>query len=258
MILRIDFLKNKELEIDLTEKEYELLNIASEFIKLNEENEEEIILKRDFFSNKRKIPDVFRYTLTFNDKWELNAHKKASEQFSQFYNKKNHYKFKDREISEAKDNNIVVILESPHTKEYDSNFHAIAPAVGTTGNNFRKYFVKYVLPILNNLGLHLENTKRYNILFVNPVPYQTSLAQIHNAGMIKNLKIKVWKKLFEILKNDFRKKVNKIEADFIINAATSGVTEEITKIFKDRTVFEVSHPSSWHFLKSFQKKQGGK
>jgi hypothetical protein len=257
MILKIDFLENKKIKIELTEKEFELLNIASEFIQHNGENKE-IILKRDFFSDKRKTPDVFRYTLTFNDKWKLNEHSKASEQFSQFYNKKNHYKFKDREINEAKNNNIVVILESPHTKEYDSDFQAIAPAVGTTGNNFKKYFVKYVLPILNNLGLHLKTNNKYNILFVNPVPYQTSLAQIHNAGMIKNLKIKVWKKLFEVLKNDFKKTINEIEADFIINAATSDVTEEITKIFKDTTVFEVSHPSSWHFLKSFQKKQGEK
>lgn len=258
MILKIDFLENKELKIELTEKEFELLNIASDFIQLNEENDKEIILKNDFFSDKRKIPDVFRYTLTFNDKWELNELNKPSEQFSQLYNKKNHYKFKDREINEAKNNNIIVILESPHTKEYDSNFQAIAPAIGTTGNNFKKYFVKYVLPILNNLGLHLETNNKYNILFVNPVPYQTSLAQIHNAGMKKNLKIKVWKEMFEILKKDFKQKINTIEAEFIINAATSGVTDDITKIFEDRTVFEVSHPSSWHFLKSFQKRQGEK
>jgi hypothetical protein len=254
MLLKIEFLNNKEIEINLTEKEYELLNIASEFINLNEKNDSEIILKSDFFSKKRKVPDVFRYTLNFNDSWELKTHNRASKPFKEFYDENMHYKFKDRGINEADNNNIVVILESPHKKEYDSNFNAIAPAVGTTGNNFEKYFLQYILPILNNLGLFLDQSQKYNILFVNPVPYQVSLAHIHNEGMKKGLKIKVWQELFKILKEDFKNNINNnIEAEIIINAATSGVKDDITKLFKNKIVFEVPHPSSWHFLKSFKK-----
>ena len=71
-------------------------------------------------------------------------------------------------------NCILIILESPHFDEYDTNTHqAKGPAMGLTGKLFEKHFLSIINGINNN-NLVLDKDLTYNIIFVNSVQYQAS------------------------------------------------------------------------------------
>ena len=67
-------------------------------------------------------------------------------------------------------NVIVLILESPHIDEFSGK--VIAPAMGKTGEHCFRYFDK--LFAKSCLGSHILKNKRYDLVFVNSVQYQTS------------------------------------------------------------------------------------
>ena len=69
-------------------------------------------------------------------------------------------------LSEIPEGNILLlILESPHTDEFDKKGEPIGPANGTTGTSIRKY----ICDIFGN------GYQGYHLVLMNAVPYQCSL-----------------------------------------------------------------------------------
>ena len=66
-------------------------------------------------------------------------------------------------ISDVK-NILVLVLESPHTDEFDENGNPIGPANGTTGRNIREHISK-IFPNFSN----------YHLILMNAIPFQCSL-----------------------------------------------------------------------------------
>ena len=69
------------------------------------------------------------------------------------------------QIKIAEDKIFLLILESPHTDEFDKNNEAIGPANGKTGRHIRKY-------ICDIFG---DGYQGYHLVLMNVVPFQCSL-----------------------------------------------------------------------------------
>ena len=83
---------------------------------------------------------------------------------------------KDSVISTNSNPRIVILLESPNKDEYDKGFKPLRPANGITGLYLCCFLPNHVLPKLIDLGLTLVQKKPFDILLVNHVQYQVSLA----------------------------------------------------------------------------------
>lgn len=110
---------------------------------------------------------------------------------------------------------LIIILESPHTDEFEDEF--IAPALGRTGNSLDKYF----LEILHKYFSHNLPPKEgnYEVILMNAVQYQCS------AGLPTKLYrdffwLKFWFKGKK--KSDFVSRLKKYKPDIVINLCTKG------------------------------------
>lgn len=141
---------------------------------------------------------------------------------------------------------IILIVESPHTSEYEV---VPLPAHGITGSNIRKYMGSTV-SILPKNG-------KYELLIVNAVQYQCSMGVNTKAFRDKNFR-NAWSS-FACL--NFEKRLRKYfkDGDIIINCCTKGsgspelrvmVELSIKKSIGRASDFKFNHPSSWHFGKS--------
>lgn len=231
------------IRINIKDEEYEFFPETSAYLK---KVNNVLTVKTKFFANDKKVPDVHRYNLVYKDnKWIL------TKPCDNPIDAKNVSEC-DRPITNTEEaNNILVILESPHKDEYDEKFKPIAPANGVTGKNFSKYFISHVLPILFSLGLTLCNKKTYSICFVNPVPFQASLYEIIKEESNSNFTKKIWRKLFNKCKNDFKNRVQSYSPIVIINSCTTGVNARVKDCIKQISFttavqgYETIHPSAW-------------
>lgn len=230
MIVSFDTL---EIEIELTNDELKWLSVESDYLDNDTKN-----IKSSFFDDTKKIKDVWRYDLSISGE-ELKL-----DEFKD-----------DKDICNTK-NNILIILESPHKDEYDEDFKPLSPAKGATGYAFSKYFLSHALPILKNLGMHLNNNQTYGVCFVNPVQYQTSLHEIHKKGLKSDLRDKVWRALYPKCKIGFEERLKSYEPKFIINACTSKLKRDLDEVLNGVVgeKFETSHPSNWNRIFSPFKK----
>ncbi len=247
-------LNNNRISIDITKKENELFDISSEFL-IPIPNSEYLEIRSTFFSKSKRIKNVWRYVLKKeNTKYKLISHKNSSEYFGKMYRQNSHYKFKDKEVNEDIKNIIFLILESPHVKEYSSRFNPIAPSVGQSGNNIENLFGICVLPILERIGIQITENEEYNLVIINPIPFQTSLAEIHKEGIQEKLRNKVWIALFPFFKKEFIKVISNKNAKIIINACTADLKQKVGDELKSIKIpiFETPHPASWNYLKSFK------
>jgi len=77
---------------------------------------------------------------------------------------------------------IVIVLESPHTKEYaDENF--INPALGKTGENLQNYFEKVLKKVVKK--------STYRIILMNSIQFQCSCGISSMFIKIKRREIKI-------------------------------------------------------------------
>lgn len=152
--------------------------------------------------------------------------------------------------------NLVLLLESPHKAEYDSNGNPLRPANGTTGTKIQKLFAKQAN---NNKSWGLNKKKTYCVWLVNAIQYQTSaFNQLNNQKnyneqwrSIRNYIFKtLWKneQLFN-LQADLTKRINTIKPKVTINCVTggksaSGLRTMVNKLIK-QPVICYYHPSSW-------------
>jgi hypothetical protein len=99
-------------------------------------------IKKEFFYPNKRVPDVYRYDLKFDFnicEWRLfEANKTGALVLANLWEKKNSTNNDYQKISNKReDNNILIILESPHDDEYEyPDFVPLQPANGKTGESF--------------------------------------------------------------------------------------------------------------------------
>lgn len=73
-------------------------------------------------------------------------------------------------------NSIVLVLESPHTQEYDEYKKPIGPAYGKTGYNINEYLEDILNEALSrNIIVRPLKSASYDLIVMNAIQYQTSL-----------------------------------------------------------------------------------
>lgn len=110
--------------------------------------------------------------------------------------------------------NIIIILESPHIDEF--NGPIIGPLLNKkTGKAFRKYFPELLTSALSNL----PSNNKYNVILMNSIQYQCSL------GIdTKVFRDRVWLTLWfkKSIRNNFYYRLSSYNPKIIINLCTNG------------------------------------
>jgi|LSQX01.1.fsa_nt_gb hypothetical protein len=218
-------------------------------------------LKQHFFSPATVVPDVYRYKVYIKqDDLILGQHLKSDVSDTRFF---------DHKASRYK-KSIVLLLESPHSKEYyceNEEMLPIAPAQGITGNNLHLYISNYIKKATQVCNLNLGS---YPIIIVNPIPWQTSLHYVlENQREIqkkekKEIKEEVWRKIWETegVQKYFKSRLDRYNPKLFINACTGGKFSNddldstqlnylVYKYLRDNyegvPIVNTCHPSSPHF-----------
>lgn len=154
-------------------------------------------------------------------------------------------------------NILILILESPHTKEFDKEGNPIGPANGKTGENIRKYITEI-------LG---SGYNEYHLILMNAVPFQCSLG-VNTKYFREDVFKKIWSEngkqfFFDRLTGLLNTLSDKNIV--IANCCTKGynatndskirpflwhlVQDSIETLTSDKGMeiqyFRTSHPSSW-------------
>lgn len=188
-------------------------------------------------------PDQYVGKIRHKDNWQ------------KFYKRTDIFKDQTSEtkITITEDKILLLILESPHTDEFDKNGEPIGPANGPTGRNIREHIAE-IFP----------NFSDYHLILMNAIPFQCSLGVA-----TEHFRDNVFKAAWDndaIGKNFFKDRLGKLLEKLkgknvvIVNACTkdnddkkqsgrkTNVTNVIKKLIKTKTavkeVWETPHPSS--------------
>lgn len=155
---------------------------------------------------------------------------------------------------------IVLLLESPHTDEYDDDMNPKVPACGSTGRQLSGCRTNSAQRHIDWIATHLkENFIKllgcYPLILCNPIQYQTSLHHLLGNNWKRKIRNDVWKQIWEIpaVKKDFISRFEKYNPALIINACTSPASAEVEKYVLGRCNLNADiyycssyHPSSWN------------
>lgn len=111
---------------------------------------------------------------------------------------------------------FIIILESPHIDEFNTNGIAIGPAQGSTGKNIRSLLIQLLQP----QTVYLQ--RKYRLMLVEAIPYQCS----NNTSPIDRTNTnRLFKKMWRNYggKIDFENRINQYRPDVILNACTGGI-----------------------------------
>lgn len=142
--------------------------------------------------------------------------------------------------------NIVIVLESPHKNEYNTDFRH--PAIGSTGNNLNNYF-KGLLDTLNNT---IQNNTKCHVYLMNAIQYQCSLGY-HTSIFRTEIFNSMWK--HHKKDEDFLDRLKDFYPNIIINLCTKTdnlqdiVQEKINEFVNNNktiSLYKGTHPSSWN------------
>lgn len=148
---------------------------------------------------------------------------------------------------------IIIVLESPHTKEFQNV--KIEPAKGYTGDNIRDYLLKRFLRYLPS-QLKQDGTE---IILVNAIQYQCSLGDKDTSVWRDKVFTAAWNCFGE---QCFQSRLEQVlqKEDFLINGCTKG-NDDIEWTFQLRRLVEdaikaagqpngsdlhTMHPSCWN------------
>lgn len=155
---------------------------------------------------------------------------------------------------------LAIVLESPHKEEFDyKNKRAIGPAIGTSGNNLKKYLPQVVFNYLpdrtvdNKIYYAPEDqipNGKYKVLLINAIQYQCSLGEDTKQYRDKIFSV-MWKQLS--VRNDFCDRLKSHKPCVVINACTStgdkdrksNVQNAINEC-QSKLNLQSPHPSSWY------------
>lgn len=148
---------------------------------------------------------------------------------------------------------VLLILESPHVKEFEEHEGNPAPARGQTGDNIANYICKV---------LGLETKTELPLILINAVQFQCSLGvPIKSSGGNKSYRDSVFRAAWKDGgREDFQKRLRDIyrEGDLVVCSCTKGggsprehlrqlVYEAIVDELKSVDVQCVKHPVGWHW-----------
>lgn len=161
---------------------------------------------------------------------------------------------------------IVVILESPHTNEYDPiTGQALGLALGKTGKLFAKHFSSALKKSKIFPALSSSNNK-FAVVLINSVQYQCSLGRFLTLSKNKSLRNRNWRSCFNggaksndlnlRKSNDLDLRLKALNPDYIINLCTKDLRSDVTDYISRSPVFSISsqnftegnHPASWWIL----------
>lgn len=219
------------------------------------------------YSQKDKVPDSIRGKLeNQNGFWKFTEFPCDKEDRGGINFDKNKHKYNQYK-------RLILVLESPHEKEYTENGAPLLPAQGITGTNI----VNYIEKKKNIISLLKDHNSKYIVLLVNPVQYPVSCFLFWNPIKKNNKQIKTNSaddasfrhKVFEILfcesktgiKKDFKKRINSYyrqnSGDIVICCTTKPNREIITKAIQNDAGLKISatlcHPSSAHWKRKINK-----
>ena len=149
-------------------------------------------------------------------------------------------------------NPIIIILESPHKKEFIGDVPQ-GPAQGVTGRRFEKNFT--TLMKQSRLYDNLLNTSS-DVVFVNAVQFQCSLGRSLNCTEAKKTKENNWIKCFEAGgSEDLVYRITAINPIAILNLCTRGnmgLQRRVDCCLKASMLRSIDytcglHPSTWNF-----------
>ncbi|WP_294396970.1 hypothetical protein [uncultured Clostridium sp.] len=235
-------------DIKLSTHEY---NVLKGYQKISVcQNKKNLILDDDYFDKSSLVSDEARYTIKIKN--NICSKPKLLKDF--------------KPIEENK--NIVLLLESPHRSEYrDIKIYdrlvPIGPAQGgnltDAGGAIKAYIHEAINYVIAKNSLSLNNGD-YNLIIINPIQFQTSLGSLYNKGLNRNLRNKVWKKIWKIIdskkcivQEDFICRLNSYNPDLIINACTYELKKSVKKLLDDKTIisYGINHPAiNWNKKKS--------
>lgn len=201
------------------------------------------------FLNTKKVPDVIRYYVKFN-----NGRAMVKEKLNNDFPCSN---FFDQTIPNNVEKSIVLIIESPHINEYDEHFNPIAPAQGDTGTRLDKHLASLMQKVyLLYTNKTLLDNKIYPIIIANAIQWQTSLASLYikHKPLDHKLKNSICKLIWGLkhYPYDFIQRISKYKPIIVINSCTKIVPlkNDISKIYTGKysqvALYETSHPSAWN------------
>lgn len=148
------------------------------------------------------------------------------------------------------DQNVLIILESPHRFEYDDNNNPVGLAMGKTGENLFSLFTS----ALKESKMFMKDGA-YNVILTNAIQYQTSCGL---NPIDRKLRDKNWLDIYDNYggEEDFRKRIYTIKPRYTFNLCTGGrnpeglrakVTASLIKfkLKKGKHFTEGNHPASW-------------
>ncbi len=237
-------------KIDIEDADFnKIVRCNSEYISVTGGSNNIITIDPKFFSEDKKVPNIIRYKLIYQkNTWVLSRANGAD--LGDFDSECKKGVVLDN--TKKADNCIFLILESPHRDEYDGSMNPRTPAFKRTGANFHNCFIPNALPNLINNGLNLDCKVEYNLCLVNPVPFQASLWNLYSSKLLKNVRNKIWKVLFEETEKDFLNLINFHRPVHVFNACTQELALEIESFLIGNNINnifckKIYHPSSYHF-----------
>ena len=154
----------------------------------------------------------------------------------------------DAVTTSLKSSRIVIILESPHIKEFTTNpIKALGPAMGRTGTLFEAHFDT----LLKNSTIfnQLSKSSKHDVIFLNSVQYQCSLGQ--SIQKYRNRTNKIWIDCFNTLSTDLVRRINALKPTAVINLCTStgALSLRVESVLKPLSLLYTrgTHPASWRY-----------
>ena len=202
----------------------------------------------DIFQNKHRVPDVWRYIVKVGNAGIEIISVDKTIQISEF---------NDRPATDAEENNILLILESPHKSEYKQDKKKFtlkpkAPAQGYTGRNIESY----IGDILNKIA-DIPNGS-YHLIISNPIPYLCSLG-IFTDKLNTKVRDNVWNALWNIandkgeyvIREEFISQCKNYRPKYIINCCTANLKNNVTDCLIvngfNQNLYTAHHPSAWKY-----------
>ncbi|MGG7213620.1 hypothetical protein ACQPUY_08370 [Clostridium nigeriense] len=159
-------------------------------------------------NNENKCDDNLVAVLDYDKGWKL-----INNYILRNDREKNKGKLK---IRKKKNRRIIIILESPHKKEYDIDNLTGYPALGSTGVNINRGIEEIINKKLADV---METDKEYDIILMNAIQYQTSLG-VNTKIFRDRIWISLW--LNNSMREEFIKRIKGYKPDIIINLCTKG------------------------------------
>ena len=220
------------------------------------------LLVRGVFGKAQRVCDVDRYRVIRGDDLQLKLTNPDNSPIGgEFVNDSPQQEFEDCKT-------LIVLLESPHRQEFDSNLVPIGPAMGPTGRNLLD-------GLIDAIGRSPAVCERIasgtRVIVANPVQFQTSLFAIHRNDSVpkcrrSELRNTVWTTIWSVeeVQKDFINRIRGYRPHTILNLCTGNrspkglkahVTRKLVAAGFGAQLFVGPHPSwpQWRSRAKFRR-----